>query len=338
MSRAPDAEIVIDGSAQGQGATQRRRGPVLRVEIARDYAILISLIGLFIALAIASGPFLTTDNLLNILDQWSPVCFMSLGGTLVIIAGGFDLSIGAIFAMAGIVAVEVTNATDAPIGLIAAVLAGAALGLCNGMLVSVLKMNVFVATIGSSIVLSGVALVITGGGVVTSSNAGFEVFGTSQPLGVKLSIWVMLVAIVIAGVTLNRLTLGRYIRAIGGNIEAARLSGVRTEVVRASTFVASGLGGGIAGAVVASRSISANANSFSGTEYDVWTALLLGGNSMYGGEGAIWRTLVGVAFLALIGNGFDLLNVNPLYQQIVTGGILLTAVALDMLIRGSRRS
>jgi ribose transport system permease protein len=307
-----------------------------QVGAVRDYAILVSLAGLFIALAVASGPFLTTQNLLNILDQWSPVCFMALGGTLVIIAGGFDLSIGAIFAMAGIVAVLVTNATNAPLGLIAAVLAGAGLGLCNGLLVTVLRMNVFVATIGSSIVLSGVALVMTGGGVVSSSNTGFEVFGTSQPLGVQLSIWVMLGAIAIAVLVLNRMTLGRYIRAVGGNIEAARLSGVRTELVRASTFIASGLGGGIAGAVVASRSISANANSFSGTEYDVWTALLLGGNSMYGGEGAIWRTLVGVAFLALIGNGFDLLNVNPLYQQIVTGGILLAAVALDMLIRGRR--
>jgi ribose transport system permease protein len=336
VSDTSKSEISVTQPTSRHASARGRVARLPQVGVARDYAILVSLAGLFVALAIASNAFLTTQNLLNILDQWSPVCFMALGGTLVIIAGGFDLSIGAIFAMAGIVAVEVTNAANAPLGLIAAVLAGAGLGLCNGLLVTVLRMNVFVATIGSSIILSGVALVITGGGVVSSSNAGFEVFGTSQPFGVQLSIWVMLGAIAVTVLVLNRMTLGRYIRAVGGNIEAARLSGVRTELVRASTFVASGLGGGVAGAVVASRSISANANSFSGTEYDVWTALLLGGNSMYGGEGAIWRTLVGVAFLALIGNGFDLLNVNPLYQQIVTGGILLTAVALDMSIRGRR--
>jgi ribose transport system permease protein len=199
-------------------------------------------------------------------------------------------------------------------------------------------MNVFVATIGMSIVLSGLALVITGGSVITTTNLSFQVFGTTEFLGVSLDIWLMILAIIICSQVLNRLTLGRYIRAVGGSIEAARLSGVRTEWIRAASFMASGLGGGIAGVIVASRSISANANAFSGSQYAVWTALLIGGNSMYGGQGAVWRTVVGVALLALIGNGFDLLNVDPLYQQIVTGGILLTAVAIDMHIRRRRLS
>jgi ribose transport system permease protein len=303
-----------------------------------DFAILLTVSALFITLSVTSSAFLTSANLLNLLDQWSPVCFMALGGTLVLIAGGFDLSIGAIYAMAGVVAIKVTNDTTAPVGMIAGVLAGAALGLGNGFLVSVLRMNVFVATIGMSIVLTGLALVMTGGSVVVTSNMNFELFGTTTFLGVQLSIWVMIVAIGLSALVLNRMSVGRYIRAIGGNIEAARLSGVRTEWVRTLTFVASGLGGGIAGVVVASEAISANANAFSGAQYSVWTALLIGGNSMYGGEGAIWRTLVGVAMLALIGNGFDLLNVDPLYQEIVTGGILLLAVAVDMRIRHRRQN
>jgi ribose transport system permease protein len=303
-----------------------------------DFAILLTVVALFIALSVASSAFLTSANLLNLLNQWAPVCFMALGGTLVLIAGGFDLSIGAIYAIAGIVAVKVTNHTTAPIGMIAGVLAGAALGLGNGVLVSVMRMNVFVATIGMSIVLTGLALLMTGGAVVVTTNLNFELFGTTTFLGVQLAIWVMLAAIILSALVLNRMSLGRYIRAVGGNIEAARLSGVRTEWVRTLTFVASGLGGGIAGVVVASQAISANANAFSGAQYAVWTALLIGGNSMYGGEGAIWRTLVGVAMLALIGNGFDLLNVNPLYQEIVTGGILLLAVAVDMRVRHRRQN
>lgn len=310
---------------------------LFRVSNIADYAILLSVVGLFIALSVSSSTFLTSSNLLNLLDQWSPVCFMALGGTLVLIAGGFDLSIGSIFAMSGIVSVIVTNASTAPLGLIAGILTGAGLGLSNGFLVSVLRMNVFVATIGMSIVLSGLALVITSGSIEVTTNTAFGWFGTTKILGVQPDIWLMIIAIGISALILNRMSLGRYIRAVGGNVEAARLSGVRTERVRAITFLASGLGGGIAGIVVSSESVSANANSFSGTQYSVWTALLIGGNSMFGGEGAIWRTVVGVALLALIGNGFDLLNVNGLYQQIVTGGILLTAVAVDMLIRHRRK-
>jgi len=301
-----------------------------------DFAIVLTVAALFIVLSVTSSAFLTSANLLNLLNQWAPVCFMALGGTLVLIAGGFDLSIGSIYAMSGVIAVVVTNHTTAPLGMLAGVLTGALLGLGNGFFVSVLRMNVFVATIGMSIVLSGLALVITGGAVIVTSNLNFELFGTSTFLGVQLAIWVMVVAIALCALVLNRMPVGRYIRAIGGNIEAARLSGVRTEWVRTLTFVASGLGGGIAGVVVASDAVSANANAFSGAQYSVWTALLIGGNSMYGGEGAVWRTLIGVAMLALIGNGFDLLNVDPLYQEIVTGGILLAAVAVDMRIRHRR--
>jgi ribose transport system permease protein len=330
---------AIEGAPDAVSAGPSKR-PKSRFNVSSipDYTILFALLALFITLAIASSAFLTKDNLLNIADQWTPICFMSLGGTLVIIAGGFDLSIGAMFAIAGIVSIQIANSVDVPVGLVCGVLVGGALGLVNGFLVSVIRMNTFVATIGTSIVLSGLAVVMTNGNVVVANANSFGLFGTTTFLGVKLDIWLMLVGIAACSLLMNRLSLGRYIRAIGGNIDAARLSGVRTEWVRTTTFLASGLGCGIAGVIVASRSISANANAFSGSQYSVWTALLIGGNSMYGGEGAIWRTVVGVALLALIGDGFDLINVDPLYQQIVTGGILLVAVAIDMLIRQRRTS
>jgi ribose transport system permease protein len=307
--------------------------PHLAIGVIRDYAIILALITLFIVLAASSDAFLTTRNLLNILDQWTPVCVMALGMTLLLVAGGFDLSIGSIFAMGGIVAITIANETSAELGLIAGVAAGALLGGLNGLMVSVFRMNVFVATIGTSIMITGIAVIITKGNVITTTQPGFDWLGNHKLLGVQLPIWVMGASVALCAFVLNWTTFGRYIRAIGGNMEAARLSGVRTQWVRMGTFVASGIGGGLAGAIVASRSISANATAFAGSQYLVWTAVLLGGNSMMGGEGAIWRTVVGVALLALIGNGFNLLTIDPLYQQVATGAILLTAVATDMLIR-----
>jgi ribose transport system permease protein len=302
----------------------------------RDYAIVLATLAIFLTLTFSSDVFLTTRNLLNIGDQWAPVLFMALGGTVVVIAGGFDLSIGAIFAISGIAAVKIAESTSAEVGILAAILVGTGVGLANGFLVTVLRMNVFVATIGMSIVVAGLATVITEGSIVTTTAPHFDFLGSTEFLGVRLSIWIALAAIVLASMMLNRTALGRYVRAIGGNVEAARLSGIRTEWVRATTFGLSGLGGGLAGALVASRTASANANAFTGTQYDVWTALLLGGNSFVGGEGAIWRTVIGVLLLALIRNGFNLLEVDPLYQQVATGVILLSAVAIDMQVRRRR--
>jgi ribose transport system permease protein len=303
----------------------------------RDYGILMAIVALAVALSFASSAFLSYANLLNLAYQWAPVCLMALGGTFVLISGGFDLSIGGIFAVSGVVAVLVTNAIGVEIGLLAGILAGAGLGLFNGLLVAVLRMNVFVATIGSSIVFTGLAAQLTNGGVLITTASGFGIIGGDEVLGVQLPIWIMLVAIVACAVLLNRMAIGRYVRAIGGNIEAARLSGVRTEAVRTFAYVLSGLGGGLAGVIVVSISSSANSASFSAAQFNVWTALLLGGNAVTGGEGAIWRTVAGVVLLALIGNGFILLDIDPLLQQVITGGILLSAVAFDMRIRSARR-
>lgn len=326
---------VPEQTAPGRWRSSRRLS--ISAGVISDFAIILAFVGLFITLALVSDAFFTSRNLLNILDQWSPVMFMALGGTLVLIAGGFDLSIGAIYAVSGVLAVQIANKTGGEIGLIVGVLAGGLMGLLNGLLVTVLSMNVFVATIGTSIVLGGFGTVITEGRVETTTAANFEFLGTAEILGINLSIWLMLIAIGACMVLLNRTTIGRYIRAVGGNIEAARLSGIRTQRVRAFTFVASGLGGGLAGAIVASRSVSANIAAFTNISFAVWTALLIGGNSMIGGEGAVWRTVVGVGLLALIGNGFDLLNVDPFYQQVATGGILLLAVAIDTQVRRRRR-
>lgn len=314
----------------GDGTRQALIGRRLSVGAVRDYGIVLALLLLFVALTFSSDIFLTQRNLLNILDEWSPVAIMALGGTFVLLAGGFDLSIGGIFAVSGIIAAQAANGSSVELGFLAGIAIGFGLGLANGLLVTVGRMNPFVATIGTSIVYSGLAAVITSGYLVQVTKEGFDVLAQTSFLNAKLSVYFFAAAIAVSSSLLNLTSFGRYVRAIGANSEAARLSGVRVDLVRASTYALSGLGGGLAGVLVVSKSLSANPGAgTSGIQFNVWAALLLGGNSVFGGVGAVWRTVVGVLLLALIQNGFNLLNVDPLWQQIATGLILLWAVALD---------
>jgi ribose transport system permease protein len=287
---------------------------------------------LFIALSLSSAHFLTKSNLLNVGDQWAPIAVMAVGGTFVVIVGGFDLSIGAIYLVAGVITVQVAGSNLGVLGIAAGVAAGTAMGALNGLLISVGRLNDFVVTIGSSIVFGGLAEVLTNGETATSTSTALTDIGFSQPLGVPLSIFVAAVVILLSSVALSRTTFGSRLYAAGGNRVAARLSGLRVGGLRVSAYALSGLGGGIAAAIVVSQTQSAQAVQ-GDTAFNVWTAILLGGNALGGGRGAIWRTVIGVLLLALIRNGFDLLNINPIYQQMATGAILLAAVTVDAIVR-----
>jgi ribose transport system permease protein len=301
----------------------------LRATKYRDLGIVGAFLALFLALAIASPAFLTSSNLLNLLDQWAPVGIIACAGTLVIISGGFDLSVGAIYALAGIVAAKLATDVGVAAGLIGAVLTGVACGAANGFVVAGLRIHSFMATLASSMILRGVALALSGGFLVTVSDPSFATLGQDKLLGLKLSVWIW---VAFAGVTaflLTRTRFGHHVFAAGGNADAARLSGVRVGLVRGITFTISGLAAGIAGLLVVSRSSTGQADIGTGLELTAIAAIVVGGTSILGGEGAIWRTLLGVLLLAMIGNGFNLLHIDPIYQQIVQGGIILTAVAVD---------
>jgi ribose transport system permease protein len=335
ISETREGTAMNDDTPQAAATATSRRLPSLPVERLRDFGIVIALIAIFVALSLSSSVFLTTTNLLNILEQWAPVGIMALGGTIVLISGGFDLSIGAIFTLSSIVAVIASNATDPFLGVVAGVACGAVLGAFNGVLGTYGRMNVFTVTLGSSIAISGLAGAITGGTVQNATDMGFG-FAANNYLGINLAIWVFGITALVCALMLARSVLGRYTYAVGGNEEASRLAGVNVNMIRLIALTLSGVGGGIAGVLVASSGLSASASANSGIAFNVWTAMLLGGNSMWGGEGSVWRCLVGVALLALISNGFDLLAVDPLYQQVATGVILLAAIGLDALARAKR--
>jgi ribose transport system permease protein len=314
-----------------EAAVAERRGApawTLRLRSLRDWGIVVAFVALFIVLSLSSDAFLTERNLLNILDQWAPVAIMGLGLMVVLLAGGFDLSLGAIYALAGVTAAQIANGVSPEVGLMAGVVAGLGLGLLNGVFITVARVNDFVLTIGSSIVYRGLATVITGGFLVSVSAGGFRSLG-----GTKLPVFILAAAVVVFWFVLNRMTFGRYLRAVGGNAEAARLSGVRVARVRAAAYGISGLCAGLAGVIVVSRSGTANVQAATGIEFDVFAAVLLGGNSFGGGVGGVLRTLVGVGLLALLRNGFTLLGIDPLYQQLVTGAIFVTAITVDAFVR-----
>jgi ribose transport system permease protein len=192
------------------------------------------------------------------------------------------------------------------------------------------------ATLASSLMIRGLALAVSGGFLVrVADDTGFDVIGRGEFLGAKYSVYLFAGVILVAALLLHRTTYGRYMYAAGGNAEAARLSGVRVNLVKGSTYAISGLCAGIGGMIVASRVNTGQADAGIGIEFDVIAAVVIGGTSILGGAGAIWRTVLGVLMLAMIQNGFNLLNVSAVYQRIIYGAIIIGAVGIDA---WSRRS
>jgi len=299
--------------------------------VLRDYGIVIVFVALFIVLSLSSPVFFSRVNLLNILDQWSSTLIIAVAGTLVLIAGGFDLSVGSIYAFSGVIAALTVGHIGAWGAILLGVAAGLGCGVVNGILATWGRINPFITTLATSIMIAGFALVLTGGNLISVLNNGhFIVLGRSDFGTVKYSVWTLLAFTLICGYLLSRTTYGRRVYASGGNPEAARLSGVRVNLVKASTFALSGTAAGIAGVIVASRVATGQADSGGlGIALDAVAGIVIGGTSILGGAGAIWRTVLGVLLLAMIGNGFNLLNVNSTYQRIFEGAIILFAVGAD---------
>jgi ribose transport system permease protein len=306
-----------------------RSGAAAGREIAREYGIVASFLALFITLSVASDAFLTKSNILAMLDQTAPVGIMAVGGTLVFIAGGFDLSVASIFAVAGVVAAKLVDPLGPTGALLAGALVGVGMGAINGGLVTWGRINPFIATLGTQIVFRGLALVLTGGLLLTVTEPSFSTFGQGGVLGITYGIWTWLVFALIGGFILSRTTLGRYIYGTGGNREAARLSGVRVQLIRALTFVVSGFCASVAGVLLASRISTGQADAGAGSELTVIAGIVIGGISIFGGEGAIWRCVLGVLMLTMISNGFNLLNIDAIYSDMFQGGVILLAVGVD---------
>jgi ribose transport system permease protein len=285
---------------------------------------------LFVVLSVASNRFLTQNNLFNILDQQAGLGIIACAVTFVIIAGGFDLSVGATFALTAVASAQVATATNPAVGLLSAVAIGIIVGAANGTIVTFGRVPSFIATLATAIVLSGLGLIVTGGYAVSVADPAFGVIGQGRFLGLRWAAWLFLLIGAILWFVLARTTFGRYVYAVGGNPEAARLSGLRVEWIRFGTFVMAGAAAGIGGMIEVSRVNSAQAGIGGSLALTAVAAVVIGGTSIAGGSGAIWRTLLGVLFLAFVSNGFNLLGIESTYQQICQGVLILLAIALSV--------
>ncbi|MDQ1542142.1 MAG: ribose transport system permease protein [Actinomycetota bacterium] len=305
----------------------------------RDYGILAAVVAIVIALSASTSTFATKGNVINLLDQCAAVGLLATGATVCIISGVFDLTASASLALSAIVGVKVMQHTDVAVGFIAAVVAGALIGFVTGSIVVRSGVNSFIATLATSIVYRGVAQIITAGAIVyplASQTNDFDVLTKPSLFNLTWATILFIVVVVIIGAIIAFTTFGRRVYAVGGNAEAARLSGIRIGSIHVSCYVISGICSALAGLILASRAGSAQSSMATGEELTAIAAAVIGGTSILGGEGAVWRGVVGALLLTLIGNGFNLLGWNTTYQQVVQGCLILFAVAVDRWLR--RRS
>lgn len=302
---------------------------VSAVVLGSRYGILV-LLALLIAIgALTQDRFLNPDNLIGIVSQSAPLGLVAIGMTFVLITGGFDLSVAAIVAVGAITFARLAAETHLMIALLCAVVAGLLCGLVNGLVVTVLKINAFVATFGTASIFVGLTLLYTGGTPFYGSGDAFKFLGSGRLGPLPFSIWVLAFAFLIAGFVLAKTKYGQMIFAVGGNEEAAKLSGIRVGPVRASAFVLLGGLAALAGAMFASRLSVGQAEMAPQIALDAIAVVVIGGTSLLGGEGAMWRTLAGLLLLGVLTNLFFGWSVDPNWQSICKGLIVIAAVSLD---------
>ncbi len=317
------------------------------------FAPLLFLLALMLFFSLAEPRFLSPLNLFNVMRQISITGLIALGMTFVILTGGIDLSVGSIVALAGLVAAALAKGSSSntlsldaatvagyPVWVAAIAAAGVGLmaGLLQGAAVTTLNVPPFVVTLGGLSVFRGAALLYSGGGPISAFDAGYRYWGQGKVGPVPVPVILFLVAAALCHVVLRYTRFGRHVYAVGGNAEAARLSGLDVRGITWAVYVIVGLFAGLAGFVLSSRLNSAEAVAGQGYELTVIAAVVIGGTSLFGGLGGVIGTVVGAALIGVLLNGLVLLNVSPYVQQIIIGLVIVLAVAFDRFVKtGGRR-
>lgn len=301
----------------------------------RNLGPLLGLVILCVVLTGLSDRFLTMDNLLNVTRQVSINAVISVGMTLVILTGGIDLSVGSILAFAGSITAGLLSGGQSLIpAIIIGVVAGAFIGMINGALITRAGIPPFIATLGTMTAARGFTLVYTDGRPITGMEEAFRFLGGGYIAGIPVPVIIMAIIFLLAHIMLTRTKFGRYVYAIGGNEEAARLSGIGTKKVLLSVYTLAGLLAGFSGVIMASRLNSAQPTAGAGFELDAIAAVVLGGTSLSGGVGTVGGTLIGAMIIGVLDNGLNLLNVSSFYQQVAKGVVILLAVYVDKKRKG----
>ena len=292
----------------------------------------LTLIALFITLSIASPNFLTATNLSSVVRQTAVINIMALGMTLIIVSGGIDLSVGSILAMGGLLGtMAMEHKMSIPSGMAIGIAVGALCGLANGAMITSLRINPFIVTLGTMGIYRGLALIISNSLPVHEIPQRFSYLGEGTLLGVPFVLWILLLCAVTMHVILEHTRLGRYAFAIGSNPDAAFYAGVPVAFHTISVYGIAGLLTGLAGMIEASRLMTGQPTGGQGYELQAIAAVVIGGGSLRGGEGSVLGTLIGAFIMGLLSNGSDLLGTNPYWQQVIIGSVIILAVAFDEL-------
>ena len=301
------------------------------IEVLKEKAIFVVLFVMFLFFAVVTDSFLTVDNLFNVTRQVSMLGIASIGMTFVILIGGIDLATGSIITFVNIMTayMMVKMGINMWLSILAALVVSTLIGYFNGFVIATFQMPALIVTFATQIIFSGLAYMISGGMPISGFSKEFAKIGQGYVGIVPIPVIIMVISFAIGSFILNKSYFGRYFYALGGNEEASKLSGIRVKRVKCLIYSLSGLFAGIAGIVMLSRTNSGQPTSGKGYEFDVITAVVLGGVSVSGGYGKISNVVAGVLIIGVLSNGMVLMNISSYAQMVIKGIILLLAVGFD---------
>jgi ribose/xylose/arabinose/galactoside ABC-type transport system permease subunit/ABC-type sugar transport system substrate-binding protein len=296
----------------------------------REGGILFALLVLIAALAVYAPRFLERENLFNVLRQFSFIAIIAIGETFVVTIAGIDLSVGAVAGLSGIVCcAAIAGGTSVALGVGIGIFVGLACGLLNGLGVAYLRLPSFIVTLAFMSLARGFVYVITQGNPIVNLNPSFFVLGQGSVGTIPIPVLVMILLGIAGYLLLDRTPFGRKVAALGGNEQVALLTGLRINRIKISVFAISGFCAAVAGILLASRLNSGQPTLANGYELDAIAAVVIGGTSLFGGEGSIAGTLLGAAMMGIVRNGLILLNVSAYWQSVAIGAVILVACSLD---------
>lgn len=299
-----------------------------------DQIPLIVLVLLCLVATLSSGRFLSYSNLTNVLLQGAVIAVVTIGMTYVVIGGGFDLSVGSVVALSGCIAAEVLLKYGVLASVVAGAISGVVVGVVNGLVIAKLRVSPFIATLGTMILVRGIVLLLTQGAPVAGDDGLGEVFatlGSGSVLGLPILVWVAGVLAILFSWVLHRTAYGTRVFAVGGNREAAFLSGLPVQGITVSLYAICGLTAGIAGILLAARLQSGQPSAGEFYELTSIAAVVLGGAALQGGEGRLYKSMIGVLIMVILANALNLLEVDSYWQRVAIGIVIITAAAVDQL-------
>lgn len=298
---------------------------------ANEAGLIVGIVVLYGALTAFAPNFLTTANQLNILRDAAFVGIIAWGMTLILIAGEIDISVGPHVALAGIVLAKLAQAgVSLPLAVVLVLLLGGCIGTAAGWLRARFDVPSFIVTLSLWLALRGIAEVVSDAVPIVIMNFGFQRLGSGSFVGIPIPSIVMLILFALFSFIASRAVLGRSVYAVGGNAEAARLSGIPVARIRVIVFAITGILSALTGVLMASRLGSGNSGAATGLEFDVIAAVVVGGTSLFGGRGTMLGTLLGVLFIGALVNGLVLMGIDPFAQGIVRGFVILAAVMINI--------